>query len=198
MDRVGLIDAVVQFVGKLLKEELDSKLYFHDQNHTINVVNAVIEIGEKTNLLAEELLIVEVAAWFHDVGYIKQYKEHEKVSIRIAQQFLKELRMNNAFIDNVASCISATEYPQSPKNKMEMVLCDADFYHLAQQDYYKFERALRLEWEKSLNIVYQEQEWNQMNLNMLTSHKYFTAYGREKLQPLKDKNIQKLLQKMHR
>lgn len=197
MDSVGLIEAVAQFVGKLLKEELDSKLYFHNQNHTMNVVNAVRKIGENTNLTAEELLIVEVAAWFHDVGYIKQYKGHEQVSIKIAQQFLKELRMDSAFINNVVSCISATEYPQSPKNKMEMVLCDADFYHLAQQDYNKFESALRLEWEELLNIVYQEQEWNQMNLRMLMSHDYFTIYGKEKLQPLKDNNIQKLLKKWH-
>ncbi|TCC89205.1 HD domain-containing protein [Pedobacter frigiditerrae] len=196
MNRIGLIEVVSQFVGRLLKDELDSKLYFHSQNHTLNVVNAVIEIAERTNLSAEELLIVEVAAWFHDVGYTTQYKGHEKISIKIAKQFLKELKMDRAFVNKVVSCISATTYPQSPKNKIEMVICDADFYHLSREDYNEFENALRLEWEKLLNVVYQDKEWNLMNLEMLTSHEYFTIYGKEKLQPLKDKNIQKLLRKM--
>lgn len=197
MDKSGLIEIVAKFVKKLLKDELDPHLYFHNENHTRYVVDAVLEIGKNTDLTEEELIVVQIAAWFHDVGYTKKYKGHEEVSIIIAQQFLKELKIDLVFINSVVSCIAATAYPQAPKNKMEMVICDADFYHLARQDYNKFESALRLEWEEFLHIVYQDQEWNQMNLNMLTSHTYCTAYGKEKLQILKAINIRKLLKKIH-
>jgi hypothetical protein len=75
-----------------------------------------------------------------------------------------------------------------------MVLCDADFYHFSRPDYSKFEKSLRKEWETCLNLFYTDEQWNALNLEMLTTHEYFTAYGRTVLQQRKQENINKLKQ----
>lgn len=75
---------------------------------------------------------------------------------------------------------------------MEVVLCDADFYHLSRAHYTKFEKSLRKERETCLNLYYTNEPWNALNLEMLTTHEYFTTYGKTVLQDGKAKNIAKL------
>lgn len=194
MDLNAIVDLSSRFVTKLFADELNLQLRFHSAYHTGNVVIASQEIGLNAGLSQEELDLVGIAAWFHDTGYTKGYAGHELLSIAIAKNFLIENSLNAERIEAVISCILATTFPQQPKNKMDMVLCDADFYHFSQANYPKFAAALRREWENCLNLHYTDEQWNGLNLAMLTKHEYFTTYGKTVLQPKKQKNIDHLKQ----
>jgi predicted metal-dependent HD superfamily phosphohydrolase len=114
---------------------------------------------------------------------------HEQLSVNISRDFLADNGLDPLYIEQITSCILATMFPQSPKNILEMVLCDADFYHFSRANYPTFEASLRREWETCLNIHYTTEQWNALNLAMLTNHEYFTGYGKIVLQTGKQKNI---------
>jgi len=182
------------FVINLFAGRLSPQLGFHNANHTENVVTAVQEIGLKVGISPDELDLITIAAWFHDTGYTKCYAGHEQLSAAIARDFLLENELDTVQIERITSCILATTFPQKPKNSFEMVLCDADFYHFSRPDYAKFEKSLRREWATCLNLYYTDEQWNMLNLEMLSSHVYFTSYGKIVLQERKQKNIDQLRQ----
>ncbi|MFD0940839.1 HD domain-containing protein [Pedobacter boryungensis] len=196
MDFNDLVEKVSQYVTQFLKEKLSPKLYFHNILHTNYVVNAVKEIGFQSGLTPQEMENVILAAWFHDTGYTEVYKDHELVSIEIATQFLAGLGIVNEKIADIRSCILATRYPQKPENLMEMVVCDADFYHFSSDRYPDFADALKREWEETIGLTYTQKQWDNINWEMLSFHHYFTPYAQATLQLKKEENIKKLVQNL--
>jgi uncharacterized protein len=146
MDLKLLVEHASKFVTALFADELNLQLSFHSATHTGNVVIATQEIGLNAELSPEELDLITIAAWFHDAGYTKGYAGHEQLSVNIASDFLAHNGLDMLRIGKITSCIFATMFPQNPKNTLEMVLCDADFYHFSRANYPEFEALLRREW----------------------------------------------------
>ncbi len=167
-------------------------MYFHNLGHTLMVVNGVKRIGKAEGLSEDELFILELAAFLHDVGYTEKYWGHEEESARIAAEFLGANGLAIEKIELVKKCIVATKFPQHPAGKLEEVICDADFYHFSLPDYQDYASRLKTEWETNLNLFYTDVEWDELNLNMLSAHIYFTDYGKNILQQKKALNIVKL------
>ena len=175
-------------VSRLLTSELPSGLAFHNLIHTMDVVAAVKEIGLHCKLNEEEKEIVNLAAWFHDCGFTITYTGHEIASQHLAAVFLQRISYPKDKLEQVLACIAATELPQQPSNIMEKVICDADFHHLASEDFVDTQWRLREE----CKVVYREfskSEWMQQNIELLESHRYFTTYGRKKLEKRKRMNL---------
>ena len=186
------LNKVQEFTIDFLERKLPADLYFHCFSHTLEVVEAALEIGTQSGLTPEEIDTVCIAAWFHDVGYCHTYRNHEAESAVIARYFLHKTGLAADKINCIISCITATTYPQQPVSLLEQVICDADFYHFSRNDYRAHEQALRKEWELHLNLFYTDREWNTINLKMLSCHHYFTDYGQKVLQLRKEENIKKL------
>ncbi len=187
-----ILNAVQAYVLHYLKDNLSSKLTFHNVNHTQEVVLATKEIATHYNLSDEHLNLIQIAAWFHDCGYAKVYTGHENLSKEIAEAFLKEHEYPEKLITHVLSCIEATRYPQNPMTVEAKILCDADLYHFTKPDYHRYENALRVELELYFKHGYSETEWTRTNCEMLENHVYFTDYGKEVLQKFKAINIKRM------
>ena len=167
-------------------------MYFHNLGHTLLVVNGVKRIGKAEGLSKDELFILELAAFLHDVGYTEKYWGHEEESARIAAEFLGANGLALEKIVLVKKCIVATKFPQHRVSKLEQVICDADFYHFSLPDYQDYASRLKTEWETNLDLFYTDVEWDELNLKMLSAHVYFTDYGGKILQQKKALNIAKL------
>lgn len=192
MQHKETIKTVQEFTTALLERRLGKHHYFHNLSHTQQVVEGCQIIAFHAALTPGETYVLTMAAWFHDVGYTKTYKDHELQSAEIARGFLQMLSVPPATIAQVVECILATKYPQQPGNLLENIICDADFYHFSKDDYQDHALALRKEWSFYLQLVYTSKEWDQLNYEMLKNHHYFTAYGQSVLQQQKEKNIKKL------
>jgi predicted metal-dependent HD superfamily phosphohydrolase len=186
----NLLQVIKEYVVSFLTDNLSEELTFHHIGHTYEVVEAVQEIIGQTELSEEDSLIVQTAAWFHDCGYAVCYKGHEEKSEIIAKDFLENFGCENVFIEKVLQCIESTKYPQNPHSEIEKIICDADMYHLTKTNYYQYEKALRLEFEKYLELILTDDEWKMKNNNFFTSHQYFTEYGRNILSKFKEVNVQ--------
>ena len=162
-----------KYVRRLLKK-LPSHLTYHNLNHTIQVVDSVTKICGNYHLSDDEKEVLILAAWFHDSGFIKTYKGHEKESKQIATTFLKAQNYPKEKIKMVVKCIDATKINYQPKNVLEKIIRDADLYHLATADYFQLLDALKKEWEFVFKTKITDEIWYVRNLNFLTNHRYHT------------------------
>ncbi|MCB9207502.1 MAG: hypothetical protein H6610_11225 [Ignavibacteriales bacterium] len=187
-----LIQKVERFVTNYFNTNKNENLVYHDILHVTDVVKAAQKIGEGNQLNNEEMEILLISAWFHDTGFTVSKEDHEKLSSDIAASFLTENHYPQEKIEQVKSCINATKSPQTPKNKIEEVLCDADLHHFAKKSFIERSEWLKLEYEKVENKVISESDWFKETLQFLSEHKYFTQYAKEKYSEKKRDNIVKL------
>lgn len=187
-----LLTKVEHFVEDCLKNRLSDKMYFHNLEHTLMVVEGVQLIGRGVGLHDNERFLLILAAFLHDVGYTDKYVGHEELSAEIAAEFLTGHGLEPENVEIVRGCILATKFPQQPQNKLQMVICDADFYHFALRDYQDYADRLKAEWEVNLHLFYNDLEWDILNFKMLSAHEYFTTYGKDVLQEKKKSNLERL------
>ncbi len=109
-----VLDKAQQFVESLFTRQLPPHFTYHNLKHTQEVVEAAQLIGTRSNLSADDMEIVLLAAWLHDTGYSCKYDNHEDESIDIARKFLQEQQVPADKIEKVLGCILATKYPQQP------------------------------------------------------------------------------------
>jgi len=185
----NIIKNAEEFVNTLFREKLSPKLIYHNFTHTANTVKTARKIGKKSGLNDEELEILTLAAWFHDSGYTEVYKGHEDKSIEIANKFLSENNYPPDKIQKVISCIEATKIPQNPKNIVEQAMSDADLVHLGQVDFFEYSDLLKSEWEKMGVYMADDAEWHKISVELLSYHKFFTRYAREKFEPQQTINL---------
>jgi len=174
-----ILGEVVPFVFNLLRDKLSPQYLYHNFYHTSEIVKSCSDLGKLAGLSADELEILELAAWFHDTGFINGYKDHEIESMRIAENFLAEADYDKEKTARVLSCIKATSRSEAPTGKLEMLLCDADFSHTGDKEFgYKAE-LLKLEWENFGMSNCSDQEWNNNQLKFLSSISYYTKEAEE-------------------
>ena len=122
---MNLIEQAEEFIYNLLKDNLSELFTYHNFNHTLDVVNAVKELAENENIDQTDSEILQIAAWFHDCGYIHGSTDHEDLSIVMVTNFLKEQEVSEGFIAKVCSLINATKYSNTPKNILEQIIREA-------------------------------------------------------------------------
>ncbi|MGW8121703.1 Pycsar system effector family protein [Roseivirga echinicomitans] len=196
IDQHSIVEMVEFYAVETLENEIPPAFVYHDLYHTSRVVKAVKIIGKESGLTEEELEIVTIAAWFHDLGYRFGCEKHEKASAELAREFLLSKNYPEEKITKVEGCIMATQMPQAPKNLLEKVLCDADLHHLACVDYNMMAERMHAEVEKIKGHEIKSEEWNRINLNFFKNHHYFTDYGKQYLDPIKLENLKSIKKKI--
>ncbi|PIQ16367.1 MAG: HD family phosphohydrolase [Flavobacteriales bacterium CG18_big_fil_WC_8_21_14_2_50_32_9] len=177
------------YVFDLFKKSTNSKLIYHNFKHTSNVVKNVHEIGTAEKLTEEELEIVLLAAWFHDVGYITSCDNHEELSAKLASDFLMNQKYDTQKIGVIKNCILATKLKTEPNNHLEEIICDADTKNVGSNSYYEHSFLLRTECECVKHIILEEQEWLEKEIEFLNRHKFYTKYAFLNLIETKIKNL---------
>ena len=177
---------------KVFKTRAFEKHVFHNYDHTQEVVDAVVTIGQHSNLTADEMESALVAAWLHDVGYENGSKNHEQLSAQKAQNLLETLGAPQKKITEVTEAILATRMPQQPKTLVSRVLCDADLFHLSTEQCVEKSNMLKEEWKALGTKEMSDDEWLNSTLEFMQGHTYHTTYGQTVLEQRKQQNIKKL------
>ncbi|MEN0004411.1 MAG: Pycsar system effector family protein [Bacteroidota bacterium] len=176
------------FVESLLTEKLGPNYTYHNLEHTISVRDNCLKLGRMLELDQQDLEILELAALFHDTGFINRYKDHETESIFIAKKFLQEQDYPIEYRAQVLACIDATRNDREPTNLMERIIIDADLGNLGNTNYPKNLQKLRNEWEKVLGNNYEDEEWYLLNHRFLEQHEYRTKAAKKLFNDNQKKN----------
>ncbi|MBD3583344.1 Pycsar system effector family protein [Flavobacterium selenitireducens] len=191
-----LPETAEKFVRNLLKDKLSDSYTYHNFEHTKRVVASALELAESEVLSDEERSALELAAWFHDTGYINGPDKHENNSALIFNEFASENRVPPQTAALAEKLIRITEMCLEPDTTPEKIIRDADCSHFGSEKYQKIASLLREEWA-SQGRVYSDSEWAKGNLEMLTKwHKFHTDYARNHWQSQKEKNIASIQQKL--
>jgi predicted metal-dependent HD superfamily phosphohydrolase len=191
-----LLEEVKDYVLDYFETHQNEKLVYHNLEHTKKVVNATIQIANHYQLNDKDFFIVVTGAWFHDTGYFEDYMQHEKVSGNLAVEFLKKLKVPAAVRDEVLQVILSTKMPQRPTNQLENILCDGDLFHLGTDDFRKTAKLMHKEVELLYGKEISKKEWRKKDIEFLEKHQYHTDYCILLLNDQKDKNIEKLKNKV--
>ena len=186
--------AMTDFVVDLLKNKIPPFYYYHNYEHTLYVVDKAIEIGKKENCSEHEMDLVKAAALWHDTGFIKTYLDHEQESCILAAKYLPQFGYNAEEINQICGMIMATKIPQSPKNKLEEIVADADLEYLATDAAAEKAGHLFQEW-KRLDPLLTDEECQRREISFLKAHHYFTNFCKEKKEPHKLAYLDRLTRK---
>jgi HD superfamily phosphodiesterase len=183
------------FVIGLLNEKLPAFYYYHDYHHTLYVTEKALQIGYQERCTEAEMNLLEVAALWHDTGYILTYDGHEEAGCELARQYLPGFGFSEENINKITGMIMATKIPQSPKNKLEAIIADADLEYLGTS--FAAGKANDLFRElQFLNPALTKEQWNQMQISFIQQHHYFTEFCLEKREPVKAAYLRELENKV--
>jgi predicted metal-dependent HD superfamily phosphohydrolase len=194
-----IIEAAQQYVTAQYKEHPHPNLVYHNLEHTRQVVAAAEQISAHYRLEDTDLMVVYVAAWFHDLGYLMgESKMHEEKGAELAKNFLNIQEVPLNIQEQVAACIMATKMPQNPQNLLEEIVCDADLFNLGTKDFKNRTKILHQEMELTYGKEIPGAVWTEGSLRLLEGQHYHTAYCRTLLQQQVEENISRLKEKLEK
>lgn len=172
-----------------LETELSPHLFYHSYWHTReDVMVAALRLARLSNVQGEDLQLLEVAAAYHDIGYLYTEVNHELVGTEIVSQVLPEFEFTPDQITRINNLILATRLPQSPHDLVAEILADADLDVLGRDDFFDRSELLRQE-NEALGRVIPPREWAESQLRFISQHEYFTQAARDLRQEMKMANI---------
>lgn len=189
MAEVSITHKAEEYVLRFLKSNLSPAFTYHTFGHASDVVAAAREIGEGTGLTAQEIEIVELAAWFHDVGYAKSKDDHEEHGWQIAKEFLEKENYPAEKQEQIRKCILATRLNHNAENTLECVIADADLSHLGANNHATKSELLRQELKAACNINFSDIKWLEQDIAFLLKHTYCTVYAQKKYHNQKVENL---------
>lgn len=187
-----LIKKAEKFCEKLLKNGRCNQLQFHNYQHTFEVAHNANFIAQKLNLSDDDREMVVISAYFHDVGNMETTSGHEKLSCKIARDFLTKENFPVNKIEIVEHTILSTEMGREPTTLLEEILNDADLSHLGMATFLKRNKLLREEWATFLNMNFTDEEWITLNVKFLNSHHFYTEVAHELFDAKKSENLLRL------
>ena len=171
---------------------LPAQLTYHTVLHTLDVVEQAARIARAEGITDQEPLgLLQTAAYYHDSGFLRAYREHEEESCQIAGEILPEYSYDSDQIAQICQLIRATRMPQSPTTLLQATLCDADLDYLGRDDYSRISESLRLEWI-TYGLLPDPSQWPGIQRAFLGGHRYFTATNQKLREPHKALSLARL------
>ena len=187
------VAAIQDHVVSMLKNGLPASFTYHNLAHTLDVTMQCKRIAAGEGITDKETLLeLEIAALYHDTGFLHIYLNHEEKSCELAIEQLPGFGVNKKMIENICAIIMATKVPQSPHNHLQQIICDADLDYLGRDDFFIVGENLRKELA-AYKIINSTGEWEERQLAFLQSHNYFTKTSQQQRTPAKLQHLQKLL-----
>ncbi|AWV96984.1 HD domain-containing protein [Arcticibacterium luteifluviistationis] len=184
-------EAIYEEVIERLTNELPSYLTYHSVDHTKYVLKMAEYLAGREGCSDADILLVKVAALFHDIGFIDGMKNHEEKGCEIAKAYLIAYGFKEKDIEIICGMIMATKIPQNPQNLLEKILADADLEYLSTQNFEPVSELLYTEL-KHLNPNLMRDEWNRIQIDFLSKHHYHTDFCKRYKENFKQQHLLKL------
>lgn len=189
---MDIVKEVEKYTINYYEENVSSLLFYHSIEHTRLVASVSAKIAVAEGIDKRNQQIVEVAAWFHDIGHAVSLTDHETESCKIARIFLSEKEQDEEFIAEVEKCICSTRMGASKKSLIEMIIGDADYAHTGMEDFMEISNLLRKEMCNFVERKCSKLDYWKQTLKFVKGIEFYTTYGKENLEPIKKQNIKKV------
>ena len=164
---------------------------YHNLEHTLYVMDQSNKISKYMNIGSLDRELLNIAALYHDTGYIVEPTNHEEHSCNLARTNLKKHGVIDEHILQIEGMIMATKLPQTPKNELECIIADADLEYLGTDKFLPIGQGLFKEL-MHYNPSLKDESWNDIQINFLSNHVYHTAYCKRYKERKKQSNLAKI------
>ena len=144
-------DPIVTGILDRLRSGLDASLAYHRPAHTEDVVQQALTLATLDALDAHSMLLIAVAAAFHDAGFLVTRSGHESISADMASSAMTgDKRFSQTDIDLVTDMIMDTQvYQTGPVHRtntpLSAWLLDADLANFGRDDFFEQFQLVALE-----------------------------------------------------
>jgi len=188
------IRKIKYFIFEKIKKEIPKNLTYHGLHHTIDVLEVCNQYIKRMNIAPHDAFLLRTAALMHDLGFIRDYDNHEVESVNYAKEILPDWNYSKSDIDIISGMILATKVPQKPTTVLEQIICDADLDYLGTDSFYSLGEMLFHEL-RSYNKVSTKKEWDRLQVRFLQKHKFHTPFAKKHREPVKQKFLTEILNK---
>jgi len=186
-----------KFILGKLEKDLAPDLYYHGFHHTLDVLMVAESLCKEENINEYETILVKTAAIFHDAGYLRANINHEVLGCNMVQEYLPFFGYSEEAIEKICEMIMSTKIPQSPKTKLDRIICDADLDYLGRDDFDKIGDTL-FEELKAYKYLETREEWDLMQIIFLEKHTFFTESSRNKRKAKKAQHLKQLKKRVQK
>jgi predicted metal-dependent HD superfamily phosphohydrolase len=191
-----ILDQLRTHVAGLFHAHDDVRFIYHNLHHTEQVVENTVKIANHYQLSDQDFFIVVAASWFHDLGYMFDWRQHEASGAGLAAEFLQQKGLEKEVIDQVSGCIMATKMPQKPEGLLQQIVCDADLFHLGSKSFKERNKLMRKEAEAFCSTQIDKTEWRIKTIALFKAHHYHTDFCQNLLNAKKAENLAELENKL--
>ncbi len=193
-DKKEILKKCYEYAKEEIEKSYADNSFFHNWEHTLNVYNAVKEIGENTKGVSEDQIFdLQVAALFHDLTACSKTEGHESDSADKADYFFKNTDLSEQDQITIRRLILATKLEHDPIDILEEVIKDADLSHLKNENYLQTSFLnLYKEMKKKKDIS--PMDWVKECILFFDEKKYYTDYAKDKFNAAKENNRKKLVE----
>lgn len=120
----------IKEIEEYFKKNQNESVFYHDWNHVKSVASRAIEIAESfDNISEEDLRLLEIASYFHDIGYdVSNLNDQRNIdrAIELLEKFNK-IDLSDEDFRSIKILIQATKYPHDGySNRLCQIIQDAD------------------------------------------------------------------------
>jgi hypothetical protein len=182
-----------------LLDSLPKNLKYHNKNHTIDVMKETILFALADKLDRKNLELQVISASWHDVGYLKKYKDNEPVAVEIfkgskaykliGEQDKAEIIAN--ILDTQMIIKQDEPFFLKQRSKFGYVL-DADLSNFGRKDF--FDKESKVIEEQGLDMLNTEtkKKFYAFAIELLKNHDWKTESAKKFRQKQKEINLKKL------
>ncbi len=190
---------IVQQAFSRLDNELPEDLHYHSAQHTRDVFAEALRFAVEDGLGERELLLIAVAAAYHDLGYLERYEKNEPVGADLAERAMRDAGgFTELEITEVREMILSTQVTDTPtglertkRTELAAYLMDADWGSFGRDDFFEKCDQLIEETRAPAEAFYQK------SLQLVGGHKYLTAGARALRDAAKQENLEELRRRLH-
>jgi predicted metal-dependent HD superfamily phosphohydrolase len=186
------IDAAKSFALEYLINFVGPEFHYHNLSHTMDVFQSVSMLAIAERINQKNMILLQTAALYHDLGIHTNYYKHEEESIKIIKSNLPDFEFTSSEIKIISKLVADTNIPSNPHSKMGELLCDADLDYLGREDFLEISARLRKEWEELGGKAFSDKEWYLFQLDFLENHRYYSATAKKTRNEGKLLNIEKV------
>lgn len=192
------------YVTRALTDELSKKFVYHDIEYAHRLIKGLKEISEFESVSLDDRETLLIAGWMNVVGYTHADKMGKiespsdlfakctECSIGLSKSFLKEIKYSAKKREKITELLQESRPGAHERSELGSILSDAITIDWGKPKAKKKLKKLYEEFLLTDAISYGRGAWNEVVLEYLGSHVYYTNFGKEFLDPIKRKLIEKI------
>lgn len=183
-----LVEQAKNYVTPLLEKHCKN-YYFHNISHTISVFERATYLAMSEEISGENLEDLQIAALFHDTGFLKQYAKNEYRGAEIAREWLERHNHDEERIKKIEKIIMATVVFSKPQNILEEIIQDSDLDNIGTKDSFRNSQLLEKEIHEIEKTTVTECAFWQFTYRIHANFQFHTRTARSERNKQKELNL---------